>query len=100
MTSHRHSGLTGSSTRYARRRVLAMSGLGIAASAIRGSSASTQATPSPVSDDWSWLDRAVDDGMKLFGIVGTAVAVANSAGVHRSITAGMRDQTTQQPVTT
>ncbi len=66
---------------------------------MKATTASAQATPAAQADDWSWLDQAVEDGMNLFDIVGTAVAVVNKSGIIHSLTSGVRDQTTQQPVT-
>ncbi len=92
----------GAEFHFSRRDALAASALGVAAGigATGATRASAQATPAASTDDWSWLDQAVEDGRKLFGIVGTAVAVVNKSGIIHSITSGVRDQTTQQPVTT
>jgi CubicO group peptidase (beta-lactamase class C family) len=89
--------------RFSRRNALAASALGVAAgiggNAMRATAASAQATPSASTEDWSWLDQTVDEAMKLFGIIGAAVAVVSKSGTLHSITAGVRDQSTQQPVT-
>jgi CubicO group peptidase (beta-lactamase class C family) len=92
----------GAAFRFSRRSALAASALGVAAGigAAVATRASAQATPAAPSDDWSWLDQAVEEGRRIFGIVGTAVAVVNKSGIIHSMTSGVRDQTTQQPVTT
>ena len=85
--------------RFTRRSALAATALGVAANAGRTTMSSAQATPVLTPGDWGWLDQAVSDGMKAFGIVGTAVAVVSKAEVLHSITAGVRHQVAEQPVT-
>src|SRR6478752_2427162 len=73
----------GTEFRFSRRDALAASALGVAAGigATGATRASAQAAPAASTDDWSWLDQAVEDGRKIFGIVGTAVAVVNKSGI-------------------
>jgi CubicO group peptidase (beta-lactamase class C family) len=95
--------MPGTEFRISRRNALAASALGvtagIGATSLGAAAASAQATPAVPADDWTWLDQAVEEGRKRFGIVGTAVAVVNKSGIIHSILSGVRDQATQQPVT-
>src|SRR5215204_303714 len=96
-------GISAADFQFSRRSAIAASALGVAtgigANAMGAAAASPQATPAAPPNDWSWLDNAVEEGMKLFGIVGAGIAVVNKSGTLHTITAGVRDQSTQQPVT-
>src|SRR5438046_2515491 len=49
--------------------------------------------------DWNEFDRAIETGAQVFGIVGTAVAVVNAAGLVHQHTVGWRDLATAAPLT-
>src|SRR3954467_5171195 len=50
-------------------------------------------------DDWDAFDRAIQSATQRFGIVGTAVAIVNAAGLVHQRTFGLRDLATGAPVT-
>src|SRR5438105_4462893 len=50
-------------------------------------------------DDWGAFDRAIQTATQRFGIVGTAVAIVNAAGLVHQRTFGVRDLATGAPVT-
>jgi CubicO group peptidase (beta-lactamase class C family) len=78
-------------------------GLGLAAAGSHGwplaARARTTAMQGPRRADWGEFDRAIETGAQVFGIVGTAVAVVNAAGLVHQYTFGSRDLATAAPVT-
>jgi CubicO group peptidase (beta-lactamase class C family) len=51
------------------------------------------------STDWAAFDRAIETATQRFGIVGTAVAIVNGAGLEHQQMFGVRDLATAAPVT-
>jgi beta-lactamase class C len=62
-------------------------------------SPSASAMPGPRRDDWNEFDRAIQTAAQRFGIVGTAVAVVNAAGLVHQAMVGARELATAAPVT-
>ncbi len=64
-----------------------------------GTSPRASAMQGPGRDDWGAFDRAIQTGTQRFGIVGTAVAIVNAAGLVHQRTFGVRDLAAGAPVT-
>lgn len=76
--------------------------LGLAAGSLAwpfGTSSRAHAMQGADRDDWGAFDQAVQAAMQTFGIVGTAVAIVNRAGLVHQRTFGTRDLATAAPVT-
>ena len=98
-----HHGTPSAGPRLTRRALLEGSvALGFAAGSLAwpfDASPRARATQGAGRDDWGAFDRAIQTTAQSFGILGTAVAIVNAAGLVHQRTFGVRDLATGAPVT-